>query len=96
VECSGGPRGGFYRTGEGRQRGGRSNDDDEWLLRPLRLGLKGIQGGVMGGGVVMARRHPRRGAGGAGSGSAVETRPGSAGAVEKMKTTSGAHVSAGG
>jgi hypothetical protein len=37
VECSGGPRGGFYRAGGGRQRGGRSNGGDEWLLRPLRL-----------------------------------------------------------
>jgi hypothetical protein len=44
----------------------------------------------------MARWHPRRGAGSAGSGGAVETRPGSAGAVEKMKPTSGARVSAGG
>jgi hypothetical protein len=44
-------------------------------------------------GAVMARRHPRRGAGGAGSGGAVETRPGSAGMVEKTKRTSGAHVS---
>jgi hypothetical protein len=47
-------------------------------------------------GAVMARRHPRRGAGGAGSDDTMETRPGSAGAVEKMKPTSGAHVSAGG
>jgi hypothetical protein len=44
----------------------------------------------------MARRHLRRGAGGAGSGGAVETRPGSAGVVEKMKPTNGAHVSEGG
>jgi hypothetical protein len=51
VECSGGPRGGFYRAGGGRRRGDRSNGDDEWLLRPLRLGLKGIKGeGVMRGG----------------------------------------------
>jgi hypothetical protein len=47
-------------------------------------------------GKVMARRHPRSGAGGAGSGGTVETRPGLAGAVEKTKPTSGAHVSAGG
>jgi hypothetical protein len=47
-------------------------------------------------GAVMARRHPRREAGDAGSGNAVETRPGSAGVVEEMKPTSGAHVSAGG
>jgi hypothetical protein len=45
VECSRGPRGGFYRAGGGRRRGGRSNGGDEWLLRPLRLGLKGIKGG---------------------------------------------------
>jgi hypothetical protein len=45
VECSGGPRGGFYRAGGGRRRGGQSNGGDEWLLRPLRLGLKGIKGG---------------------------------------------------
>jgi hypothetical protein len=44
----------------------------------------------------MARRHPRRGAGSAGSGGTVETQPGSASAVEKAKLTSGAHVSAGG
>jgi hypothetical protein len=44
----------------------------------------------------MARRHPWHGAGGVGSGGAVETRLGSAGAVEKMKPTSGARVSAGG
>jgi hypothetical protein len=31
----------------------------------------------MGEGAVMAQRHPRRGASGAGSGGAVETRPGS-------------------
>jgi hypothetical protein len=37
VECSGGPRGGFYRAGGGHRRGGRSNGGDEWLLRPLRL-----------------------------------------------------------
>jgi hypothetical protein len=55
------------------------------------LGLKGIKGGSDGGGAVMARRHPRRGAGGA-----VETRPWSAGAVEETKPTSGAHVSASG
>jgi hypothetical protein len=48
----------------------------------------------MGEGAIMAQRHPRRGAGGAGSGGAVETRPGSAGAVEKKNLTSGAHVSA--
>jgi hypothetical protein len=53
VECSGGPRGGFYRAGGGRRRGGRSNGGDEWLLKPLRLGLKGIKGGVMG--AVMAQ-----------------------------------------
>jgi hypothetical protein len=47
-------------------------------------------------GAVMAQRHLRRGAGGAGSGGTVETRPGSTDAVEKMKPTSGAHVSAGG
>jgi hypothetical protein len=47
-------------------------------------------------GAVMARRHLRRGAGGAGSGGVVETRPGSADTVEKTKLTSGAHVSAGG
>jgi hypothetical protein len=47
-------------------------------------------------GAVMARRHPRRGAGGVGSGGAVETRPGSADALEKMKPTCGAHVSASG
>jgi hypothetical protein len=46
------------------------------------------------GGAVMARRHPRRGERGAGSGGAVETRSGLAGTVEKMKPTSGAHVSA--
>jgi hypothetical protein len=50
VECSKGPRGGFYRAGGGRWRGGQSNGGDEWLLRPLRLGLKGIKGGVIGGG----------------------------------------------
>jgi hypothetical protein len=44
----------------------------------------------------MARRHPRHGVGGAGSGGTVETRPGSADVVEKTKPTSGAHVSAGG
>jgi hypothetical protein len=33
--------------------------------------------------------HSRRGAGGAGSGGAMETRPGSAGTVEKTKPTSG-------
>jgi hypothetical protein len=37
VEYSGGPRGGFYRVGGRRRRGGRSNGDDEWLLRPLWL-----------------------------------------------------------
>jgi hypothetical protein len=79
VECSEGPRGVFYRAERGHQRGGRSNGGDEWLLRPLRLGLTGIKGGVMGG--VMARWHPRRRAGST---------------VEKMKPTSGAHVSAGG
>jgi hypothetical protein len=47
-------------------------------------------------GAVMARRHPRRRAGGTGSSGAVETRPGSADVVEKMKPTSGAHVLAGG
>jgi hypothetical protein len=36
VECSGGPRGGFYRAEGGRRRGGRSNGGDEWLLRLLR------------------------------------------------------------
>jgi hypothetical protein len=41
-------------------------------------------------------RNPRRGAGGAGSGGVVKTRPGLAGVVEKTKPTSGAHVSAGG
>jgi hypothetical protein len=46
--------------------------------------------------VVEARRHPRRGAGGVGSGGTEESRLGSAGAVEKMKLTSGPHVSAGG
>jgi hypothetical protein len=48
----------------------------------------------MGEGAVMAQRHPRRGAGGAGSGGAVETRPRSAGAVGKTNPTCGAHVSA--
>jgi hypothetical protein len=42
----------------------------------------------------MAQRHPRRGAGGAGSGGAAETRPGSAGAVGKMNPTCGVHASA--
>jgi hypothetical protein len=50
----------------------------------------------MGRGAVMARRHSRRRAGDAGSGGAEDSRPGSAGAVEKMKMTSGPHVSAGG
>jgi hypothetical protein len=50
----------------------------------------------MGRGAVIGRRHPRCGAGGTGIGGAVETRPGSVGAVEKMKSTSGAHVSSGG
>jgi hypothetical protein len=45
-------------------------------------------------GAVMARWHPRRKADGAGSGGAVETWPGSADAVVKTKSTSGAHVSA--
>jgi hypothetical protein len=45
-------------------------------------------------GAVKARRHPRSGAGGTGSGGAEESRPGSADAVEKMKLTSGPHVSA--
>jgi hypothetical protein len=36
----------------------------------------GLRGGVMGG-AVMAQRHPRRGAGGAGSGGAKDFRPGS-------------------
>jgi hypothetical protein len=45
VECSGGSQGGFYRAGGGRRRVGRSNGGDEWLLRPLRLSLKGIKGG---------------------------------------------------
>jgi hypothetical protein len=45
VECSGGPRVSFYRAGGGHWRGGRSNGGDEWLLRLLRLGLKGIKGG---------------------------------------------------
>jgi hypothetical protein len=46
-------------------------------------------------GAVMARWHPRCGAGGAGSGSAVEiaaTRPRSGGAGEKTKLTAGAHL----
>jgi hypothetical protein len=84
-----GSSGGFYRAGGGRRRGGRNNGGDDWLLRPLRLSLKGIKGGMMG--AVMAQRHPRRGAGGA-----VETPPGSAGVVEKTKPISGAHVPAGG
>jgi hypothetical protein len=37
----------------------------------LRSGLKGIKGGVMGGGAVMAQGIPRRGKGGAGRGGAV-------------------------
>jgi hypothetical protein len=41
----------------------------------------------------MAQRHPRRGAGGAGSGGVAETRPGSAGAVGKMNPTCGVHAS---
>jgi hypothetical protein len=61
VECSGGPRGGFYRARGGRQRGGRSNGGDDWLLRPLRLGLKEIKGGVMGGGNGSAASKARSG-----------------------------------
>jgi hypothetical protein len=41
----------------------------------------------------MAQRHPRHGAGDAGSDGAVETRPGSAGAVEKKNLTSGVYAS---
>jgi hypothetical protein len=44
-------------------------------------------------GAVKARRHPRPGAGGAGSGGAEESWPGSAVAVEKTKLTSGPLVS---
>jgi hypothetical protein len=44
----------------------------------------------------MARRHPRREAGSAGSGGTVETQPGLVSAVEKAKLTTGAHVSVGG
>jgi hypothetical protein len=42
-------------------------------------------------GAVKARQHPRHGAGGA-----EESRPGSAGTVEKTTLTSGPHVAAGG
>jgi hypothetical protein len=41
----------------------------------------------------MAQRHPRRGAGGAGIDGAMETRPGSADAVEKKNLTSGVYAS---
>jgi hypothetical protein len=61
VECFGGPRGGFYRVGGGHPRGDRSNDGDEWLLRPLRLGLKGIKGGVMRGSIGLAASAARSG-----------------------------------
>jgi hypothetical protein len=44
VECSVGPRGGFYRAGGGRWRGGRSNGGDEWLLRLLRLVMSQFEG----------------------------------------------------
>ncbi len=50
----------------------------------LSSGLKGIKGGVMGGGAVMANGIPRHGEGGAGRG----------GAVGKKKMTGGAQVSA--
>jgi hypothetical protein len=59
------------------------------------LGLKGIKGGVMRG-AVKAQRHLRRGAGGMGRGGTEKSRPGLVGVVEKMKLTSGPHVSAGG
>jgi hypothetical protein len=57
----------------------------------LSSGLKGIKGGVMGGGAVMANGIPRRGKGGAGLGGTVGRR---GGAVGKKKMTGGAQVSA--
>jgi hypothetical protein len=57
----------------------------------LSSGLKGIKGGVMGGGAVMANGIPRRGKGGAGCGGAVAR---GAGSVKKKEMTGGAQVSA--
>ncbi len=57
----------------------------------LSSGLKGIKGGVMGGGAVMANGIPRRGKGGAGRGGAVAQ---GAGSVKKKEMTGGAQVSA--
>jgi hypothetical protein len=57
----------------------------------LRSGLKGIKGGVMGGGAVMAQGIPRHGKGGTG---AVARWRGAAGSVEKKHMTGEAQVSA--